>query len=117
MFHPAAFGVGATEAVTESGATTVNVAGALAPTPVTLTTTDAGPTGTPCGTGTAMLVLLHEVGVADKPAKVMVLEPCVLPKWEPVMVTLVPTGPAVGERLEMDGTTISGGRTSTTLRL
>jgi hypothetical protein len=33
------------------------------------------------------------------------------------MVTTVPTGPAVGEMLVIDGVTLAGGRTSTILRL
>lgn len=41
--------------------------------------------------------------VAVTPLNVTVLLPCVDPKFEPEIVTVVPTGPEVGERLEMVG--------------
>src|SRR5947209_18848556 len=50
-----------------------------------------------------MLVLLQSVGVAVAPLKLTVLVPCVVPKFVPVIVTAVPTGPEVGERLVMLG--------------
>jgi len=116
-FQPAALAAGVAEAVIASGATTVNVAELLGPAPVTVTTTAAGPTGTPCGTGTTILVLLQLVGVAVTPAKVTVLVPCEVPKFVPVIVTEVPTGPVVGARLVIVGVAPAGGMISTMLRL
>ena len=55
------------------------------------------------GTGTVMLVALQVVGVADAPLKVTVLVPCVDPKFVPVIVTAVPTGPELADRLVMIG--------------
>ena len=43
------------------------------------------------------------VGVAVVPLNVTVLVPCVAPKFVPVIVTDVPTGPLVGDRLVMLG--------------
>ena len=73
----------------------------LLATPPTVTTTL--PVVAPLGTGTTMLVALQLVGVAVVPLKVTVLVPCVAPKFVPVIVTDVPTGPDVGLRLEMLG--------------
>jgi hypothetical protein len=73
----------------------------LLATPPTVTTT--GPVLAPAGTGTTMLVALQLVGVAAVPLKVTVLVPCVAPKLEPLIVTDVPIGPDVGERLVMVG--------------
>jgi uncharacterized protein YjeT (DUF2065 family) len=50
-----------------------------------------------------MLVAFQLVGVATVPLKVMVLEPCVAPKFAPAMVTGVPTGPEAGLRLVILG--------------
>ena len=50
-----------------------------------------------------MLVVLHVVGVAAVPLKLTVLVPCVAPKFAPVIVTEVPTAPAVGESVAMLG--------------
>jgi hypothetical protein len=50
-----------------------------------------------------MLVALQLVGVAAVPLKVTVLVDCVAPKFEPVIVTGVPTGPEVGLKLVMIG--------------
>ncbi len=69
--------------------------------PPTVTTT--GPVVAPVGTGATMLVALQLVGVAVVPLKVTVLVPRVPPKCDPLMVTEVPTGPEVGERLLMLG--------------
>ncbi len=46
-----------------------------------------------------MLVALQLVGVAAVPLNVTVLDPCVEPKLEPLIVTEVPAGPDEGERL------------------
>jgi hypothetical protein len=77
---------------------TVKVVPVLA-TPPTVTTT--GPVVALAGTGTVMLVSLQLVGLAALPLNVTVLEPCVAPKWLPVMVTEVPTGPEATLRPEM----------------
>src|SRR5678815_3030633 len=70
-------------------------------TPPTVTTTL--PVVAPLGTGTAIEVALQLVGVAVVPLNVTVLVPCVAPKFVPVIVTEVPTGPEVGDRLVMLG--------------
>ena len=56
------------------------------------------------GTGTAICVLLQLVGLAVVPLNVTVLDPCVAPKLDPLMVTDVPLGPDVGERPLIAGT-------------
>src|SRR5215469_9723795 len=71
--------------------------------PATVTTTF--PELAPLGTTAAILVALQLVEVAAVPLKVTVLDPCDEPKFEPVMVTEVPTGPEAGLRLEMLGGT------------
>lgn len=50
-----------------------------------------------------MLVALQLVGVADVPLNITVLLPCVGPKFVPVMVTEVPTGPLDGLKLLSTG--------------
>ena len=55
------------------------------------------------GTGATMLVAVQLVGFASIPLKVTVLVPCVEPKFTPEIVTEVPVGPAVGERLVIPG--------------
>ena len=70
-------------------------------TPPTVTTTF--PVVAPLGTGTTMLVALQLVGVAAVPLNFTVLVPCVAPKFVPVIVTDVPTGPDVGDKLVMLG--------------
>jgi hypothetical protein len=82
------------------GPVTVNATPLLA-TPPTVTTTL--PVVAPFGTGTTMLAALQVVGVANVPLKLTVLVPCVVPKFVPVMVTDVPTGPEVGFRLVIVG--------------
>jgi hypothetical protein len=62
------------------------------------------PVVAPLGTLTVMLVALQALAVpADVPLKVTVLVPWLKPKFVPVMVTEVPTGPDVGDRLVMLG--------------
>src|SRR5262245_44089678 len=78
--------------VIDGGTVTVNATPLLGK-PPTVTTT--GPVVAPAGTGTTMLVALQLVGVAAVPLNVTVLEPCVAPKFEPVIVTGVPTGPEI----------------------
>jgi hypothetical protein len=74
----------------------------LLATPLTVTTTL--PDVAALGTGATMLVALQLVGVAAAPLNVTVLVPCVAPKLTPAMVTEVPTGPEVGDKLMMFGT-------------
>src|SRR5260221_10700966 len=52
-----------------------------------------------------MLVALHVVGVAAVPLKATV--PGVAPRFAPVIVTAVPTGPDVGLSEVMDGGTVT----------
>jgi hypothetical protein len=78
---------------------------ALLARPPTVTTTF--PLIAPLGTGTVTLVALQLLGVADVPLNAMVLVPCVAPKFAPVMVTAVPTGPDVGLRALIDGGTVT----------
>jgi hypothetical protein len=59
--------------------------------PPTVTTTF--PVVAPVGTGTTMLVGPQLVGIPVVPSKVTVLVPCVAPKFVPVIVTDVATGP------------------------
>jgi hypothetical protein len=67
------------------------------------TTTFAFPALTPTGTGTVILESLQVVGVATKELKSTVLAPRVAPKLVPVIVTDVPVGPEVGDRLLIAG--------------
>src|SRR5207249_11037827 len=76
----------------------------LLATPPTVTTTL--PVVAPVGTGATIDVALQLVGVAAVPLKVTVLLPWVAPKFEPAMVTEVPTPPEVGDRLVMLGTVV-----------
>ncbi len=69
--------------------------------PDTVTTTL--PVVAPIGTGTAMLVALQLVGVADVPLNLTVLVPWGLPKFVPAIVTDVPTVPDAGDKLVMLG--------------
>ena len=55
-----------------------------------------------------MLVALQLVGVAVVPLKVTVLVPWLDPKFVPVMVTIVPAGPEIGDRPLMLGITPFG---------
>ncbi len=79
---------------------TVNVTPLLA-VPRTVTTT--GPLLAPLGTGTTMLPALQLVGVPARPLKVTLLEPWLAPKFAPLTVTEVPSGPDVGLMPEMLG--------------
>jgi hypothetical protein len=67
--------------------------------PPTVTTTL--PDVAPAGTGAAMVVALQLVGVATTPLNVTVLDPCVAPKFVPLIVTGVPIGPDDTLRPEM----------------
>lgn len=63
--------------------------------PPTVTTTL--PLVAPDGTGTVMLVPLHELGVAAVPLNVTVLVPCDAPKLVPLITTDWPAGEIPGE--------------------
>jgi hypothetical protein len=73
----------------------------LLATPPTVTTTL--PVVAPVGTEVEMLVALQVVTVAAVPLNLTVLVPCEDPKFVPVIVTAVPTGPEVVDRLVMVG--------------
>ena len=60
------------------------------------TVTTTAPVLAPAGTGTTIEVSLQLTGDASVPAKLTRLVPRFSPKFEPVIVTLVPTGPAAG---------------------
>jgi len=76
----------------------------LATPPITTTT---GPVVAPEGTTTVMLVALQLVAVpADTPLNVTLVTPCDAPKFEPAMITEVPTGPDVGFRLTIVGVSV-----------
>lgn len=74
-----------------------------APLPPPLVVTTTFPVVAPDGTCTTMLVLLQLSGTAGVTLNVTVLVPCVAPKSVPVIVTTVPTRPALGLRLTMFG--------------
>ena len=97
---PATPEVGLIEVILGGGTVTVKVTPLLA-TPPTVTTTF--PVVTVEGTGATILVALQLAGVDTTPLKVTVLVPCEVPKFVPVIVTEVPTGPDVGLRLVMVG--------------
>jgi hypothetical protein len=81
-------------------AITVKLAPALT-TPETVTITL--PVVAPAGTGATILVSLQLAGEAAVPLNLTVLVPCVAPKLVPVIVTVSPTMPEVGDRLVMLG--------------
>src|SRR5262245_57101558 len=72
-----------------------------------LTVTTTGPVVAPDGTGAEMLLAFQLVGEAVVPLNVTVLVPWLEPKVVPVMVTAVPIGPDVGERLSIFGLTVN----------
>jgi hypothetical protein len=102
--------VGDTEMIVGT-ALTVNAAPLLA-TPFTVTTTL--PAVAPQGTGAQMLVALQLVGVAAVPLNVTVLDPCVGPKFAPVMFTTWPATPDVGDRLVTVGLCAAAGEVKQT---
>src|SRR5580704_13869532 len=73
----------------------------LLDTPETVTITL--PVVAPEGTVVVMLVVLQFVAVAVTPLNLTVLVPCGEPKFVPVIVTVAPTAPVVGDRLVMVG--------------
>lgn len=94
---PAGADVGETEPIT---GLTVKLTLLLA-TPLTVTTT--GPVVAFTGTATVILPVFQLAAVAVTPLNVSVLEPWLEPKFEPVMITDVPTAPDFGEMLLMVG--------------
>src|SRR4029077_20725369 len=86
------------------GTVTVKLTPLLARPPSVTTTL---PVVAPAGTGATMLVADQLVGVAVVPLNLTVLVPCVAPKFVPVIVTGVPTGPTVGPRLVRLGGTVT----------
>jgi hypothetical protein len=83
----------------------ITVNGSALARPPTVTTTL--PLVAPAGTGTTMLLADHDVGVAAMPLKVTVPLPWLAPKLLPLIVTVVATGPLVGDRLVSVGTAIT----------
>ena len=74
--------------------------------PPTVTTTF--PVVAPDGTVATIEVRPQlDIVVAGVPLNFSVLEPCVEPKFSPVIVTDAPTAPEVGERLLMLGNTVN----------
>jgi hypothetical protein len=73
----------------------------LLSTPLACTTTF--PVVAPDGTGIPILPAPQLVGVAVVPLNFTVLVPWLVPKFAPVIVTVAPTAPDVGERLAMLG--------------
>jgi len=65
------------------------------------------PVVAPLGTGTTMLVSDQAVGVAVVPLNFTVLVPLVAPKFAPVIVIDVPTGPLLGDTLVTLGATVT----------
>ena len=97
--------VGDNDAITGATAT-VNVTPLLA-TPPTVTVTL--PVVAPLGTFVTMLDADHDVAVAVTPLNFTVLAPCVEPKFAPVIVTVAPTAPLVGDNdvIVAVGTTVN----------
>lgn len=104
LFQPWAFGAGEAEAVIEGGITTVNGA-PLLETPLTVTTTL--PLEAPLGTDVVIEVAFQPVAVAVVPLNLIVLVPWLVPKFVPVIVTVLPAKPAEEERLVIDGVGIT----------
>ena len=67
------------------------------------TVTVTGPLVAPAGTDVTIDVLLQLVGVAATPLKLTVLLPWEVPKFDPAIVTMVPTLPVSGLRLLIAG--------------
>jgi len=67
------------------------------------TVTTRLPVVAPLGTGATMLDAVQLVGVAVVPLNLTVLVPGAVPKFVPLIVTDVPTGPLPGETFVIDG--------------
>ena len=70
---------------------------------VEFTFTTTLPVVAPVGTGTTILLALQLVGIAVTPLKVTELPPWLDPKFDPLIVTTVPTAPDVGDTLVILG--------------
>ena len=70
---------------------------------IPLANTTTSPVIAPAGTVATMLIADHDVTVAFVPLNVTVPPFCAAPKFVPVIVMDVPTGPEVGDRLTMLG--------------
>jgi hypothetical protein len=102
---PIAPEVGFRLAIAGAGIVTVKLTELLA-CPPTVTTTP--PVVAPLGTLMVILVPLQALAVpAETPLNVTVLLPWLLPKFEPVIVTGVPTGPDVVDRLVIAGAAVA----------
>ena len=66
--------------------------------------TTTGPVVAPAGTVAIILVLVQEVVAATTP--LTVTDPIAEPNFTPFMVTAIPVGPLVGERLVIPGVTV-----------
>jgi len=82
------------------GAATVNSTPLLATPPAVTTTL---PVVAPVGTVATMLVALQFVALATVPLNVTLLVSCDVPKFVPLIVTEVPTGPEAGLKLVIVG--------------
>ena len=83
------------------GTVTVKVTPLLA---TLFTVTMTAPVVAPAGTGAVILAAVQFVGAAVVPLNLTVLVPCVVPKFDPLMVTTVVTKPEVGFRETIFGT-------------
>lgn len=92
--RPVMFGVGNTVKVTP-----------LLATPPTVTT--KGPVLAPAGTGTVIVVAVQVLGIAVVPLNFTVLVPGLAPKFPPLIVTKMPTGPCGGVILVMMGAVVT----------
>lgn len=90
--------------VIEGGTVTVKLTPLLAK-PPTVTTTE--PVVAPTGTVAVILAALQLVTVAAVPLKATVLVPWLVPKFDPLMVMAAPTAPELGERLVIEGGTVT----------
>lgn len=82
------------------GKVTVNSTPLLA---TALTVTTTFPVVAPLGTDTEILVSVHPASVTAVPLNVTVLVPCDAPKFVPLIVTEIPTGPKLGLKAVMLG--------------
>jgi hypothetical protein len=103
------------DSVVMLGATVKANARPLLAVPPTVTTTL--PLVALTGTGTTMLVLDQLVGIPGMPLNVTVFEPWVAPKFVPVIVIGMPTGPLAGDKLVNVGAEAGGMVTGTSAEL
>jgi hypothetical protein len=76
------------------------------------TVTETFPLVAPGGTGAVILVAVQLVGAAVTPLNRTLLLPCVVPRFDPLIVTAVPTGPDDGDTPLIVGVAIGSGVTS-----